>query len=286
MNDQLGKGMTVNKRYYLGMEDGYNLFYFKQSDNYFIHLNQVIDGEEETLITGFREVSDAVLLPGMDADKVCIKELPDNCLWHGQRRVQYEEVCKSGLDLGHTLRDDILKISFKEKLDRSDHWIDRTIISAIGACYRPQCYSISYGCFKKGFAFDTKKAIQFLNEQARKFTEKGFYAVVDQYNFSVKYSRRRIEIERYLGENPNITTPIWDAKQDITSTKKLRNINNDGRVLEVPAALPLDIEQTIDASLPVKPEDSPVVLIAESKMSDFTLPTASDGKNATVVYNV
>lgn len=286
LNDQLGKGVTANKRYYLYMEGGYNLFYFKQRDNYFIHLNQVIDGEEETLITGFREVGDAVLLPGMDSDSVCIKELPDNCLWHGQRRVQYEEVCESGLDVAHTLRDDILKISFKERLNPSDDSIDPTIIAAIAACYKPQCYSISYDCFKKGFAFDSTKALEFLTEQAKKFTEKGYFAVVNSYNFSVKYSRRRIEIEKYMGENPSITNPIWDAKLDITSTEKLREINKDGTVPEEPAALPVDIIQTLDQVVPEEPAEPPLVLPADLTSADLSSSlNAPGGVNTTVAYN-
>ena len=269
LNDQLGKGVTANKRYYLYMEGGYNLFYFKQRDNYFIHLNQVIDGEEETLITGFREVGDAVLLPDIDVDSVCIKELPDNCLWHGQRRVQYEEVCESGLDVAHTLRDDVLKVSFKERLNSSDSSIDVTIMDAILACYKPQCYSISYDCFKKGFAFDPTKALAFLNVQAHKFTEKGYFAVVNEYNFTVKYSRQRNEIERYVGEHPNITNSIWDAKKEITSTEKFRDINKDGTVPEEPVALPIDILQTIDNSLPEEPEEPPVVLPVEMNSASF-----------------
>lgn len=231
---QLVKGVVPNKRYYLFMKNPrLKLFYFKQGENYFINLEREgEDGETELLARAFREV-EIEALPGMPEEATCIRILPENCLWKGQRSVKYEEICRSGMDVGHTLRDDLLRVNFKEHFAGDRSQVDPLIIAALQDCYKPRCYSISYDCFRKGFAFDPQSAVKFLNEQAANFAKKGYFAQVNENNFSITYTRRRVEINYHDGpENPDMINQDFDSRQQILDTTTVRDINSDGTVPE------------------------------------------------------
>ena len=178
----------------------------------------------------------------------------------------YDEICRSGMDVAHQLRDDILKINFKEHFKGDSSSVDPLIIAALKDCYKPRCYSISYDCFKKGFAFDPASALAFLHEQAANFESKGYLAVVDPLTFSITYTRRRVEINRYEGEaNPELINKDFDSRHDISAIHSAREINSDGTVPgPEPIALPAvsqdvpEIQTAISPSVSLDNSTNPV----------------------------
>ena len=51
---QLSKGASNNKKYYIQINETHNVMYFKEGNNYFVHLNQISeDGSEVLLMRSF-----------------------------------------------------------------------------------------------------------------------------------------------------------------------------------------------------------------------------------------
>ena len=178
---QLEKGVMLNKKYYMKVDETHNIMYFKQGETFFMHLNRIVDKVTTVLEKAFYE-------PGA----TCARVLNSNCKWRGEREVQYTELCTSGMDVAHQIREDIFKVTIAQE-DSSD-LNTLKIADAIRSCYKPKCYSISYECFDKGLAMDYGHALKVLQAQTKILEENNYSATLDPYTMTIKYSKLNPEL--------------------------------------------------------------------------------------------
>ena len=177
LKELFAKGVPENKRYFSAVGSDHNVMYFKIGHTIFIHFNRVNeDGTLELLQKGFYG----------DRSLGCIKVLPESCVWKGNRQVKYVELCESGLDVSHELRNDLFRVSISETEGVVD---PQVIVQAIKKCYKPNCYSIAYECFQKGLSFDVKKAVLFMKTKVAQLKEQGYNAYIDYFHMAVKYTK-------------------------------------------------------------------------------------------------
>lgn len=172
-----------SKKYYVHLNDSHRLMYFKEGENTFIHIYLVKDDQSEELMRR------AFL---GDKSIGCIRVLPESCVWKGQREVTYEKVCESGLDIAHTMRDDMFKVSLTE--EHEGQISTPEVINAINDCYRPKCYSVAYECFQKGLHFDFNDAKEFLEKKKLELQKQYYNVTIDYMTMSLKYSKLRYEV--------------------------------------------------------------------------------------------
>lgn len=176
--------MTQNKKYYVMLNDSHRLMYFKEGENVFVHIYLVKeDGSEELMARGFIG----------DKSIGCVRVLPESCVWKGQTPVTYEQVCTSGLDAAHQIREDLFRISLTEEHDGQISTPE--VINAIMDCYRPKCYSVAYECLKKGLYFDFQEAEAFLIQKRDELAAQHYSVSIDYTTMSLKYSRLSYDVE-------------------------------------------------------------------------------------------
>jgi hypothetical protein len=182
VRDQLSKGASPNKKYYISVNSTHNIMYFKEGQNYFLHLNQISEnGDEVLLMRAFVK----------DDFADCIKILPDSCKWKGQREVKYIQVCEKGLVLAEGFTEDFFKVMIDEEEGDFD---PIQIAQAIRECYQPKCYSIGYECYTKGLYFNPKKAKTYLDGVRDKMQEHGYDVYVDYDTMNIKYTKTLVTV--------------------------------------------------------------------------------------------
>ena len=196
IRDQVSKGATANKKYYIQVNDTHNVMYFKEGLNFFIHLNQIADdGSDKMLMRAF--------LP--DSFKDCIRVLPESCKWKGERVVKYIEVCEKGMVQAENFGIDIFKVMIDEK---EGVFRPEDIIRAIRDCYQPNVYSIAYKCYRDKLYFDPEFAANYLKEVQTKLESYGFATKINLEDFTIDFQKTQIEIN---GEKVNVDND-WDVQ--------------------------------------------------------------------------
>jgi hypothetical protein len=182
IRDQMSNGATLNKKYYIKVDETHNVMYFKLGSNYFMHLNKINeDGSEHLLMRGFVA----------DHFGNCIQILPESCKWKGQREVKYIEICEKGLVQAEGFAQDFVKVILDEE---DGEFTPLEIAKAVRDCYKPKCYSIAYKCFQDGLYFDPVKARKYLEGVRDDMVSRGFKAFLDLETMSIKYQKLNIEV--------------------------------------------------------------------------------------------
>jgi hypothetical protein len=182
LRDQLAKGVTQNKRYYIQVDNTHNVMYFKEGNNFFLHLNEIKDdGSEHLLMRAFLQ----------DDFNNCIRLLPESCKWKGERVVKYIEVCEQGLVQSGDFTHDF----FKVVLDQEEGTFSPLEIArAIRDCYQPKVYSIAYKCYVDGLYFNPQDAVKYLKDVQKKMEDYGFETSLDLENMEINYSKVAVEV--------------------------------------------------------------------------------------------
>ena len=179
---QLQKGASPNKKYYIHVNDEHNVMYFKEGNNYFIHLNKLDpQGEDQLLMRAFQQ----------DDFKNCIQLLPDSCVWKGQREVKYIEVCEEGGKLNQALYYDLFNLIIDEEEGVFDPGM---ITQAIRECYQPNVYSIGYLCYMNGMYFKPEFGVTYLNQIKDRLVSYGYEAWVDLDKMTVEFKRTIVQV--------------------------------------------------------------------------------------------
>lgn len=182
IRDQLSKGASANKKYYVQVNETHNVMYFKEGNNYFIHLNEIgDDGSDVLLMRSFLQ----------DNFQNCIQLLPDSCKWNGQREVKYIEVCEKGIELSEGFTQDFFKIALDETQGQLNP-VD--VVKALRDCYQPNVYSVAYKCYADGLYFDPSQAADYLRGVEKDLAAKGFETKLNLETMTIEYTRTYIEV--------------------------------------------------------------------------------------------
>ena len=183
LRDQLAMGAVENKRYYISVNDNYNIMYFRHGDCFFVHVNYInLEGEDEVKLKAF------VTTDFGD----CIRVLPEGCVWQGEREVKYVEICESGLDLSEGIKMDIFKVNVLEDsgvISPIDVW------TAVRQCYQPNVYSVAFECFKKGLWFDPNQARRYMKRVSKLLQHHDYTTKLDMENYAIEYSKLKVVVK-------------------------------------------------------------------------------------------
>jgi hypothetical protein len=182
IRDQLYKGATQNKKYYIQVNETHNVMYFKEGSNYFLHLNEVSD-----------DGSDHMLMRAFIDDKFgdCIRVLPESCKWKGERVVKYIEVCERGMVQAENFGLDIFNVIIDEQ---EGVFRPEDIIKAIRDCYQPNVYSVAYKCYRDKLYFDPQYAVNYLKEMQAKLEAHGFATKLNLEDFTIDFQKTTVTI--------------------------------------------------------------------------------------------
>lgn len=190
---QLSKGATANKKYYIQINEGHNVMYFKEGKNYFVHLNEVTDdGSDHLLMRAFLQ----------EDFNNCIQLLPDSCKWKGHREVKYIQVCEKGIVLADGFTSDFFKVIIDEE---EGEFNPLDIAKAIRDCYQPNVYSVAYKCYVDNLYFNPQDAIDYLKGVQETLENHSFNTRLDLENMQIKYVKTHIKVN---GVNVELENPL------------------------------------------------------------------------------
>lgn len=175
----LHDSIKENKKYYLHMQDGRRLVYFRQGTTYFLQLVSIDNNGDENIIA--RYFNDANL-------GSCIKVLPESCMWNGSQTITYETKCRAGSNVGKNLIQDFIELSTTATTDEVSF---EELFNAFKECYQPACYNIPFSCMKHELAYDHEQILAQLQGIADGINNNPDYklgAYVERNTLTLKYS--------------------------------------------------------------------------------------------------